>query len=621
MRNKLTALLIALAVFFTSAFDVFPAGVTAHAMESAAITFEKIPDRGVNDLFITGNVILSGGATNYNDYRITAYLQVQENGQWWGPKPSSAAPHTAINSRGRFLLQYASFGQAGDLQAIRIQVFLYPAGYNPPSHPGLFSPDEIIASALIARNTNGTITVDGELWDGKPDYSAFDAQFPNVRKTPENTQGFSINYSPFVFPYRPGGIIPPEWLVRQHLEQLAEYFDSVRFFTAETPLLFMYDIAHELGLRVMGTAWLNSDTNATKIQMDNLIKLANEGKVTIASVGSETLYRRDFTPLQLLEHITYVKNGITAPVPVTTMDVSSFFDGSVRMTGLEDLQAELDIILFSHYPIFSNNYRNHALINEHGGIMGYAIAELNNAYNAVKSMQGLNKPCILAEAGWSTSGPPLVGSLAVPSMENSRAYWNVSHEWAKENNLELVWFSAYDEHWKPLEGGLDGRHWGVFYENAIPKEGFTDLFPFSPLLNFNLNGGEFSSSYNAPLYFRRGTTITLPTAHVLSREGHRFAGWFYDNTQILSGYTLHSEITLHARWEETPENFQIGDTGRTGRVTSADATRIARYLLDNNTEICVLAADLNGDGTVDLSDLILLVRWLSGFNVDNLISH
>jgi len=108
--------------------------------------------------------------------------------------------------------------------------------------------------------------------------------------------------------------------------------------------------------------------------------------------------------------------------------------------------------------------------------MGYAMAELNNAYNAVKSMQGLNKPCILAETGWLTEGTSISGSLAVPGMENSRAYWDAIHNWSKDRNVEVFRFNAYDEHWKPVEADLDARHWGIFYGNGQPKEGFTDLF-------------------------------------------------------------------------------------------------------------------------------------------------
>jgi len=66
-----------------------------------------------------------------------------------------------------------------------------------------------------------------------------------------------------------------------------------------------------------------------------------------------------------------------------------------------------------------------------------------------------------------------------------------------------------------------------------------------------------------------------------------------------------------------------GDVLRTGRVTSADATAIARWLIAtpeeqqrmiDDGEFCDLAADVNGDGEVTVADLTALVRRLMGLD-------
>jgi len=117
----------------------------------------------------------------------------------------------------------------------------------------------------------------------------------------------------------------------------------------------------------------------------------------------------------------------------------------------------------------------------------------------------------------------------------------------------------------------------------------------------------------------------LPTAHDIFRNGYRFTGWFTDlsdeTSRIRSRENLRDNVSLFARWAATPEGFQIGDTIGSGRVTSADATMIARHITGSNVDICLLAADLNGDGYVDVSDIILLARWLAGHNVSPLIAH
>jgi len=111
------------------------------------------------------------------------------------------------------------------------------------------------------------------------------------------------------------------------------------------------------------------------------------------------------------------------------------------------------------------------------------------------------------------------------------------------------------------------------------------------------------------------------------REGYRFTGWFEDieddDTRWNDDNEVTADITLYARWVEipNPDIFRVGSTGGTGRVTSVDATAIARFLIGQNMEICLLAADVNGDGYVTGADIILLARWMVGHDVEHLIAH
>lgn len=298
----------------------------------------------------------------------------------------------------------------------------------------------------------------------------------------QSTVKYGVNYSPYTGKgQEPGVLLPSEEQIRRQLTQISADFDSVRFFTVEGPLTCMYDIAHELGLRVVGTAWIGAymDDGQIREQLDNLIALANGGKAAIASVGSETLHRGDLTPAELLGYINYVKDRLTAPVPVTYMDTSAFFmdrskAGLPEIEGLSELNAACDLILFSHYPVFSGNYHEPWMPGYPGGPMQYAIDELKNAYNDVKANIG-DKPCIIAETGWPTEGP--LNGLAVPSGENARKYWDSVQAWASEADCEVFYFSAYDEEWKGNEGWLDARHWGLFNGDGTVKDVFGDIFP------------------------------------------------------------------------------------------------------------------------------------------------
>jgi arabinogalactan endo-1,4-beta-galactosidase len=304
----------------------------------------------------------------------------------------------------------------------------------------------------------------------------FEERFPGVLKDVINSTKFSVNYSPHTHGFSPWNP-PPTSLIREHLEMLSHNFDSIRLFTAGDDMLAMYDIAHELGFRVIGTAWIDGGMTETAIyrQLDNLIALSNAGKVTIASVGSEVLFRNDKTPAQMLVYMNYVKERITAPVPVTYMDTTAVFNGGQDATraGLTALNAACDLILFSHYPFFSWNYNTPSIINGNGGVIPYAIAELRNAFRDVKNAQG-GKPVILAETGWATAGDFWYGD-ARPTPENSRAYWDVVQAWAKTENVDVYWFAFADELWKPNAGDFNERNWGIWDSEGKIKDVFSFL--------------------------------------------------------------------------------------------------------------------------------------------------
>jgi uncharacterized repeat protein (TIGR02543 family) len=152
---------------------------------------------------------------------------------------------------------------------------------------------------------------------------------------------------------------------------------------------------------------------------------------------------------------------------------------------------------------------------------------------------------------------------------------------------------------------------------------------------FDLNGGTFiDSNYESALFdsaeyeVRNGNTFGRAFPPV-RRPGHRFVGWF-DTSERTGGTRIHADtpinenMHLYARWVETStlDNFQLGSISGNGRVTTADATALARLLLEHgriilneNSPTNFLAADLNGDGYITLADLTLFARWIVGHNV------
>ena len=46
------------------------------------------------------------------------------------------------------------------------------------------------------------------------------------------------------------------------------------------------------------------------------------------------------------------------------------------------------------------------------------------------------------------------------------------HEWQKTNNIELFYFSSFDESWKIHQEGDVGARWGIWDKNEILKAKF-----------------------------------------------------------------------------------------------------------------------------------------------------
>ncbi|MCL2225707.1 MAG: InlB B-repeat-containing protein [Defluviitaleaceae bacterium] len=154
--------------------------------------------------------------------------------------------------------------------------------------------------------------------------------------------------------------------------------------------------------------------------------------------------------------------------------------------------------------------------------------------------------------------------------------------------------------------------------------------PTSHTVTFDPNGGAFVNTATKTRIVQTGENIgELPRAipSVFSRNGYRFMGWFENTADPTTRFCyldyVTANITLYAKWERLtdPYTFRAGNVNDDNRVTSADATMVARYLAGYAlSDFCPLAADLNGDGQVTPHDLILLARWLAGHNVTELIA-
>ncbi|WP_406684700.1 glycosyl hydrolase family 17 protein [Seonamhaeicola sp. MEBiC1930] len=238
-----------------------------------------------------------------------------------------------------------------------------------------------------------------------------------------------------------------ETQIRRRMKIIKPYTKWIRTFSCTDGNELIPIIAKEFGLKTLVGAWLGNDLEINNKEVEGLKKLAHEGYVDIAAVGNEVLYRNDLNENELLNYIYDVKKDISN-IPVGYVDAYYEFAERPKIT-----QA-CDIILANCYPFWEGCSNDYALI--------YMKDMFRKALKA-----GNGKKVIITETGWPSEGESLQG--AQPSYENAIKYFINSQLWSNEDNIEMFYFSSFDEPWKVGAEGDVGAFWGLWDKNEKPK--------------------------------------------------------------------------------------------------------------------------------------------------------
>lgn len=268
-------------------------------------------------------------------------------------------------------------------------------------------------------------------------------------KTPEQLQNLfrqtleggmhGLCYSAYEEGQKPGDILTIDQ-IRRRMEIIAPYTKWIRSFSCIEGNELVPKVAREFGLKTLAGAWLGKDKDLNEQEINGLIQLAKEGFVDIAAVGNEVLYREDLSEEELLAYIHRVKEAIPG-VPVGYVDAYYEFTACPRIT------EACDVILSNCYPFWE------------GCQLEYSLVYMKQMYQqAVQAANG--KKVIITETGWPSQGRSLEG--AVPSMENAMKYFINAMQWAREDGIEIFYFSSFDESWKVGAEGDVGAYWGLW---------------------------------------------------------------------------------------------------------------------------------------------------------------
>ncbi|MTE28170.1 glycosyl hydrolase family 17 protein [Winogradskyella ouciana] len=253
-------------------------------------------------------------------------------------------------------------------------------------------------------------------------------------------------FSPYMEGQKPGNQLS-EKQIRRRIEIIKPYTKWIRSFSCTEGNEMIPKIAKEHGIKTLVGAWLGDDLEINENEIAGLIDLSNQGYVDVAAVGNEVLYRGDLSEEELLEHIYSVKRAIKN-VPV------GYVDAYYEFTDRPNITEACDIILANCYPFWE------------GCDQDYSLLYMKDMYNrALKAGNG--KKVIITETGWPNKGSKLEG--AHPSEENALKYFINAQKWSKEDDVEMFYFSSFDESWKVGAEGDVGAYWGIWDKNEKLK--------------------------------------------------------------------------------------------------------------------------------------------------------
>ena len=246
---------------------------------------------------------------------------------------------------------------------------------------------------------------------------------------------------------KPGDDISDEQILKK-LEIIKPHVNWIRTFSCSDENMRIPILAKELGFKTLVGAWLGKDLDKNQIEVDKLIELCNDGYIDVAAVGNEVMYRKDLSEEKLIEYIKYVKSKIKTEVPVGYVDAYYEFSSRPSITDA------CDVILTNCYPYWE------------GCNIDYSLIYMKQMFYHARDVAN-GKRVIITETGWPSKGSSLRG--ADPSNKNFLKYFINAQKWSYEEEIEMFYFSSFDESWKINSEGDVGAFWGIWDSDTKSK--------------------------------------------------------------------------------------------------------------------------------------------------------
>ncbi|EME88882.1 glycoside hydrolase family 17 protein [Pseudocercospora fijiensis CIRAD86] len=211
---------------------------------------------------------------------------------------------------------------------------------------------------------------------------------------------------------------------------------------------YILPAAKSKGFKVMLGVWpdveesFNADKKALMTYVPNF-----KDQVYAITVGSETLYRGNFTGAQLLEKIQDVKKALGGDVKCGTADSwNKWADG----TGDAVIKGGVDLILANGFSYWQGKAAGNDAKTTYLDDMQQALGHIQEVAGGLDKVEFWN-----GETGWPTDG----GSdyeAAKAGTENAKTFYHQGFCGILDWGINAFYFEAFDEPWKPDSVGDNG---------------------------------------------------------------------------------------------------------------------------------------------------------------------
>ncbi|MDO8845013.1 glycosyltransferase [Methylicorpusculum sp.] len=236
--------------------------------------------------------------------------------------------------------------------------------------------------------------------------------------------------------------------IEEDVSLLANKVYAIRTYSSLDGMEHVPEFALKNKLNVTMGAWIDTNLEKNRREIESLINLSNENSPTIVRllVGNEVLLRNDIPVEQLIDYIREVKKRTWRPV-----STSETWD---RWIAHPELANEVDYIAVHILPYWE------------GISVEAAVDYIFFRYNAMKEAFP-NKPIVITEVGWPSDGQAF--KHATPSLTNQAKFLRQFLNRASKEKVNYYVIEAFDQPWKIAREGSSGAYWGIYNADRKPK--------------------------------------------------------------------------------------------------------------------------------------------------------